>query len=436
MIWTIRVIACLVLSSITGSILFVFWYFIGQRLEKAGFLNILYIFMKWIMIFFGVPILYIIMGLLDNMYGTYRGDLFLQTKRIMQACNILFVLWIVGLILVLYKQFCLIVQTRKRFKNCFACESQKEELFYKIKENMGIPIERVKLTQAYEATAPVLWGIKKPMVVLPVQNYSEEELKVIFIHELTHYKHHDILWRRIASILVAIYFFNPFIWKIHKLFRKWGEYACDFAACEIAGGVKYYFYTILNIQVKTSGLPSYFTVAIEEDENELLERIGKMKQQKKIKQKSVWKATLICVVMVMASSMTVFAASEGIAKAYHLVYDATVVETEVEMGAELPEYEEKEDVDGIVEEIGEIDNVSRSSKSFDWSVKSGVRKISTEFSAKKGNNITLMVELTPDNKTVRAGIIEPDGNKRYIEGKGSLYRKFTLSKTGKYKVWC
>lgn len=51
MIWTINAVFCLVLTSVTGSIVFRFWYFIGQWLEKAGFPNILYLFMKLVLIF-------------------------------------------------------------------------------------------------------------------------------------------------------------------------------------------------------------------------------------------------------------------------------------------------------------------------------------------------------------------------------------------------
>ena len=59
--WTVSVVCCLFLTSVTGSVLFVFWYVLGRWLEKAGFINILYALMKFLMLFFTVPVLLSVM---------------------------------------------------------------------------------------------------------------------------------------------------------------------------------------------------------------------------------------------------------------------------------------------------------------------------------------------------------------------------------------
>lgn len=101
MIWTIKVVFCLLLTSLTGSIVFVFWSLLGEQLEKAGFVNILYILMKLVMLFFIIPIQYPVMSILDNVYGRYKGDLFLHTQVIMTGCKILLIIWAVGGVLYL-----------------------------------------------------------------------------------------------------------------------------------------------------------------------------------------------------------------------------------------------------------------------------------------------------------------------------------------------
>lgn len=372
---------------------------------------------------------------LDFIYGIYRGDLFEYTSTIIAVCDFLLLIWVAGAGFILYKNLRLVRQSRKMYESSFPCEPHKEELFKKIKADMEIYEDAVRLMQSFYMPTAVLCGMLQPAVILPVQEFSDEELRVIFVHELTHYKNHDLLWRRIASVLVGIHFFNPFVWKLHKLLRKWSEHACDFDAYEQAGGIKHYFGTIIQIQMKMSGLSSYFAATLNEDENELAERIEKMKMQKKIKKRSAWKAIVICVVMLMGSSMTVFAASEGIAKAYHMAYDATEVAIEEEPNPELPEYEEMGETEGITEEIGEVDEVSRSRSNFEWTVGNGVRKTTDGFSAKSGGSITLTVDATPGDRSIRAGIVEPGGNRRYMTGKGNLYRKFSLTKSGTYKVY-
>ena len=139
--------------------------------------------------------------------------------------------------------------------------------------------------------------------------------------------------------------------------------------------------------------------------------------------------------MLASSSVTVCAASKGMAEAYHVAYDATDVEEEEMVPPEMPEYEESGKTEGVVEETGEVDIMSRSSGSFNWSVSNGVRKTSTEFSAKSGGSISVTVRVSPTDKTVRAGIIEPDGTRRYTSGKEALYKTFLLDQTGTYKVY-
>ncbi|MBC5743281.1 M56 family metallopeptidase [Lachnospiraceae bacterium MD308] len=435
MTWTIKPVACLILTSVSGSILFIFWYFLGRLLEKVGFLNILYEFMKLVMVFFTVPVLFFAMRWMDDTFGTYKGDLFVQTQLIMTVCGSFLVLWLAAACFMLYRQMRLVYRTKQLFSASFPCERHVEELFEEIRQKMGIPEGKVALARCYQTPMAVLWGIRRPTVVLPVETYSDEELEVIFVHELTHYKHNDILWRRLASALIVIHCFNPLVWKLYKLLRKWSEYACDFAAYEAAGGLKHYFLTIMKIQIKSAGLNSYFGVALSENKNELEERIKKMKIQKRIQKRSAWKAAVICAVMMLLNSLTVIAASEGMGMAYHAAYEATSSETELPLPPKLQEYEESGETEGIVEEIGEVDELSRSSKSFNWSIASGIRKKSAEFSAKAGNSIGIMVMVSPADKSVRVGIIKPDGTRRYVTGKGTVQNTFSISQSGTYQVY-
>lgn len=435
MIWTINVIFCLLLTSVTGSIVFAFWCLLGKWLEKIGFLNISYILIKLDMLFFVIPLQYITMFWLDQSYAILRGDLFLHTMTIMTVCGIVFILWVMGVCCIWYKQFRIMRQTERLFRNSFSCGSHTEELFEKIEQELEIKKGKVALVQCYEAPTAMLWGIRQPTVVLPVEKYSDEELRVIFIHELMHYKHHDILWRRLASVLIGVHFFNPVIWKLQVLLRRWSEHSCDFSVYEKAGGIRHYFNTIIKIQMRSESLTSYFAATLSENEDELTERIMKMKVQKKIKKRSAWKAAAIAVIMLLGSSMTVIASSKGMADMYHMAYDTTDVAVEEGLDPELEEYEESGETEGIIEETGEINEVMRSTKTFNWSVASGVRKTSLGFSAKSGGSILLSAAISPTNKTVRIGIVEPNGNRRYVSGNGYLSKSFSLTKTGTYKVY-
>lgn len=433
MSWTIKLVAGLLMTSLTGSIIYLVWHAIGQRLEAAGYLNILYRLMKVVIIFFMVPCLFWLMDYQEQKYAFYGGSLFLQTKALMVGNLILIVLWGFMAVRSLIEQIKEIQAIRKALRKRIPCEAGKRAVFEQICGDMKIRRGRVGLWQSYEIKIPIIWGIIRPMVVLPVEEYSEIELRVIFTHELVHYQHHDVMWKRLAALLAALHFFNPVLSKLKEEFGKWSEYACDYTAGEITGGYKAYFAAIMGI--RGSSEKSYYAASLKEREDELVERVRKMNRQKQIKKRSLWKAMGICAAMVCSSSLTLFAASQGIAKTYEVLYDATDVAIEESVDPELIEYTEYGETPGIIEELGESKYRTTDSQSFLWTVQNNVRKTSAEFYAEAGKRITVTVDVAPIDRVVSVGIIEPDGTRRYVNGKDHIDHVYELTQSGKYRVY-
>ena len=166
-----------------------------------------------------------------------------------------------------------------------------------------------------------------------------------------------------------------------------------------------------------------------------MERVRKMNRQKQIKKRSLWKAMGICAAMVCSSSLTLFAASQGIAKTYEVLYDATDVAIEETVDPELVEYTEYGETPGITEELGESEYGTRSIRIINWTVRNNVRKTSAEFQAASGGSISVMVDVVPEDKNVSVGIIEPDGTRRYVNGKDHIDHVYELTQSGKYRVY-
>ena len=57
------------------------------------------------------------------------------------------------------------------------------------------------------------------------------------------------------------------------------------------------------------------------------------------------------------------------------------------------------------------------------------------FRGTTGGSITVTMEITPDNKTVSVGIVEPDGTRRYVNGSRLVYHEFKLDQSGSYRVF-
>ena len=61
MTWTINLTALIVLTTLTGSILLVFWYWIGKALERIGYLNISFRFLQLVLCFFIFPLAFLVL---------------------------------------------------------------------------------------------------------------------------------------------------------------------------------------------------------------------------------------------------------------------------------------------------------------------------------------------------------------------------------------
>ncbi|MDD5697273.1 MAG: M56 family metallopeptidase [Victivallaceae bacterium] len=92
---------------------------------------------------------------------------------------------------------------------------------------LHIPIQVVET--AYVST-PALMGFVRPRILLPegMQNaMTEPEMKLIFMHELTHLKRGDTIINWIISLIQIIHWFNPFVWLAFAKAREARELACD-----------------------------------------------------------------------------------------------------------------------------------------------------------------------------------------------------------------
>jgi beta-lactamase regulating signal transducer with metallopeptidase domain len=88
---------------------------------------------------------------------------------------------------------------------------------------------RVQVKQAQGLVTPATYGVIRPVILLPksLKESEEGQLKLIIVHELTHIKHFDVLWKWLLFIAVSIHWFNPFVWIAYALANRDIELSCD-----------------------------------------------------------------------------------------------------------------------------------------------------------------------------------------------------------------
>ncbi|CAD5902689.1 M56 family metallopeptidase [Carnobacterium maltaromaticum] len=103
-------------------------------------------------------------------------------------------------------------------------------------------------------SSPLLFGIRKSYIVLPDENLSEEQLYNILIHEVSHYKNKDLLFKWLVQILVSIHWFNPIVYYLEKVVNDECEYACDESAIHnLTGQQRHEYGNTLITMIKQTG---------------------------------------------------------------------------------------------------------------------------------------------------------------------------------------
>jgi len=103
------------------------------------------------------------------------------------------------------------------------------ETLQECKEELGLNVP-IDIFESDSARSPALLGFFRPRLLLPermTQTFTLEELRMVFLHELTHLRRHDIVMCYVLKILDILYFFNPFTWLASRCFRAEMECACD-----------------------------------------------------------------------------------------------------------------------------------------------------------------------------------------------------------------
>lgn len=447
MTWTINLMYLILWTSLSGAIVSVVWFAIGRLLEKAGFLHITYILLKVAILFWVVPITYGVLLLRMMTYGDVHRSIspgFSITPTILQTATVFCAAWSIGAAIGMAQYIVQRIKITRMMKHATFCSKEVENQFAQRCAAEGRYARRVRVRQSYQIEIPRVTGILHPIVVLPVEKYSVEERDVVFRHELTHVKHHDILFRNLTMLLCIIHFMNPFAWWLNRQMRKWSEYACDYEVCCREHKLKKYYDVILNMAEKSMNA-QFLSVQLLESESELQERMKHVMKCYKKKNKSKFVAGMLVACITLISGSSVYAVSAASVSADEQWKNATAVETkenttqelDVEEATELIEMTETSRARNIQASLGEVEVLSAKSGlyNFNWNVKAGKEIYSPSFRATSSQTISVTGRTSPATKYLKVGIIEPDGKHRYISAKGSFDHTFSLTKTGYYKIY-
>ncbi len=115
-------------------------------------------------------------------------------------------IWLSGLVLMLCYMAISFVRIRKRVSESVRLEGN-------VFESDGIE-------------SPFLLGVVRPRIYLPL-GMKESDREYVLAHERAHMKGGDHIFKLLGFLLLAVYWFNPFLWVAYILFCRDIEMRCD-----------------------------------------------------------------------------------------------------------------------------------------------------------------------------------------------------------------
>jgi beta-lactamase regulating signal transducer with metallopeptidase domain/Tfp pilus assembly protein PilF len=87
----------------------------------------------------------------------------------------------------------------------------------------------VDIRESSSVTIPVVWGLFRPVLVLPVEarGWTRERLRVVFLHEMAHVARYDGVSLLLARIATSVFWFHPLVWELARVARRECERCCD-----------------------------------------------------------------------------------------------------------------------------------------------------------------------------------------------------------------
>lgn len=435
--WTIKLMYAVILTSMAGGILFGIWYLTAKMLAKIGYVRITYLLLKLLLVLWCVPFVYVIVKYDNDTLENGRGFLMAYTPIINIISYIFVFAWLIFVTVRLFLYLINIYYMYKRVFNSFECEIQAESIFEKVCKELNIKSKAVSVKQSYSEAVPICCGIFRPTVILPVQPFTEDELRIIFVHELYHYKHRDTWVKHIAFFISCIHSINPAIYVLEKNINKWGEFYCDSESIKKIGSVKKYFQFIFDMSVSNLKHISLYSPLVER-KSEIEYRIEQIERSRNMIKHSKILACLCICIMIIVSTTSVYAATYAANEIYSNAYHSTVVDIAEEVTEDgLIEYTVSGLDSSIEEEIGESVLMNRSGNrySFNWIVPKNTSRRTADYNISSGSQIYVSAYGLPTSITYRLGIVEPSGVRRYVSGTGGVSHTFSINSSGNYSVY-
>ena len=142
----------------------------------------------------------------------------------------------------------------------FLCRKSKNsvkisdnKIFSEVKKELKIK-KHIRLKASSDICSPILVGVLFPTVYIPCREIPDDNMRMVLLHELTHYKRKDLLIKWFAVLVNAVHWFNPLCYLACANLSEACEVSCDMSVTKNMSEdeQKLYMQTILNLATERS----------------------------------------------------------------------------------------------------------------------------------------------------------------------------------------
>lgn len=117
-----------------------------------------------------------------------------------------------------------VIYILKKQKNAIVME--ENTVLIEAKKELGIR-RNIKVRISPDVCSPMLVGVFFPVVYMPCKEISLEMMRLVFLHELTHFKRKDLIIKWFALFVNAVHWFNPLSYLLSSNLSESCEISCD-----------------------------------------------------------------------------------------------------------------------------------------------------------------------------------------------------------------
>lgn len=197
------------------------------RMLNFGYLACLYLFCLGRM-FFSVELPFTIVvnapTFMNPVSKFYRNTTLIPGSHFSKY-ELLLLLWVIGAIILLTRFFLRYIGEKRRIDRLSKQKNQAiQDLLDMLRKDKKIHIQ---VLCCPNLSTPCGIGLFRRQILLPSQEYTEEELFHILRHELQHFQTHDLLVKWMIRVFQCLFWWNPLVYLLGKDMDQVLEIKCD-----------------------------------------------------------------------------------------------------------------------------------------------------------------------------------------------------------------